>query len=360
MAEKRQRVLSIDLARGLAVFFMIGVHALITFGAPETRDSAFGYVVGFFGSPPAAPVFMALMGISFYYSRNTDMAKGIKRGIKIIALGYGLNILRGVLPVLVAKTILPHAALGIPVAVADCWDAFFEIDILQFAGLSLIIMAIIRRYEVDKYLLLTLAVVIAAVSPLFWGVSIHFPPVDHLLDYLWGNKPSVEPCIGNLVSFPFFPWFSYVLVGMFMGNLLSQSANPAKVIKRAGAVGIVLMLVGSALLYPDVGTHLGDYYHSTGVAVLFITGFVLAWIALCEVVVEHVKMNCVFEVLFYWSKHVNIIYLIQWTLIMWVADLAVGFYQCSILATTGLIIALTIVTHYTAALYLKLKDREYE
>ncbi len=71
MSQDKTRLRAIDLARGLAVFFMILVHVLITYSAPDVEHSLFGEIVGFQGGPPAAPVFMALMGISFYYSKHT-------------------------------------------------------------------------------------------------------------------------------------------------------------------------------------------------------------------------------------------------------------------------------------------------
>jgi hypothetical protein len=40
---------------------------------------------------------------------------------------------------------------------------------------------------------------------MLWGKGADIPVIGHLLDYLWENKPSTEHCIGNLVSFPFFP-----------------------------------------------------------------------------------------------------------------------------------------------------------
>jgi uncharacterized membrane protein len=45
------RILSIDLARGLAVLFMIAVHTLLVFANQEVRDSVFGQIIEFLGGP---------------------------------------------------------------------------------------------------------------------------------------------------------------------------------------------------------------------------------------------------------------------------------------------------------------------
>ena len=351
----QERVFAVDLARGLAVVFMIWVHVLITYSTPEVQHSLFGAVIGFLGSPPAAPVFMTLMGLSFYYSRNNDMISTIKRGFYIIALGYVLNFLRGVLPVFMVKQLAPSAAAGIPAAVADYSAAFLELDILHFAGLALIVMAVLRELRVNKYIFLVLAAIVAVLSPLFWGLATQIPVVDHFLDFLWGNKPSIEPCIGNFVSFPFFPWFAFPLVGMFLGDTLIKSSNIRLSFQYIGISGFVILCVSAIFIASNFSYHINDYYHSRPGFVLFVVGIVLTWLYICQFIVENVKMNWVFAVLFDWSKNTNSIYIIQWVLIMAGADAVMGFYKCSHLMTVVVMIFMMTASHLTNRLYLRYK-----
>lgn len=95
---QNNRLLSIDLARGLAVFFMIAVHTLEVFGNSEVKNSIFGQIVQFLGSTPAAPVFLTLVGFSFIYSKKSGLKPKLWRGFKIFLSGYVLNIMRGVIP----------------------------------------------------------------------------------------------------------------------------------------------------------------------------------------------------------------------------------------------------------------------
>jgi uncharacterized membrane protein len=44
VTNQNNRLLSIDLARGLAVFFMIAVHTLEVFASPEVKNSLFGQI----------------------------------------------------------------------------------------------------------------------------------------------------------------------------------------------------------------------------------------------------------------------------------------------------------------------------
>ena len=354
---QRQRVHSIDLARGLAVLFMIWVHVLITYSSHDVIKSTPGLVVGFLGGPLAAPVFMALMGVSFYYSRNTTFRPSAIRGLKIILLGYILNILRGVLPVFLVSEFLPNMAASIPGAVADYYSAFLELDILQFAGLALIVMAIIRELKPDKYVLLLLAAVVAIVSPMLWGIGSDIPVAGHFLDYLWGDIPSNEMCVGNFVSFPFFPWFSFVLVGMFLGDTFSRSTDLHKSFNDVGMIGFLVLIVSSIIVVPDLGYHLGDYYHCRPAAVAMITGIVLTWLYVCNVIVEKIKMDRFFGLAYYWSRNVTSIYVIQWVIIMVGADAITGFNKCSYSMTAAIMIIMPVASHLINEIFLNLKKR---
>ena len=355
MLPEKTRVYAVDLARGLAVLFMIWIHVLVTNSNSEVQHSIFGMAIGVLGGPLAAPVFMALMGISFYYSRNTDFYTGFIRGLKVILLGYVLNLCRGVLPIFLARLFVPSRAESIPEAVANYGDAFFELDILQFAGLALMVMALIRKLGINKYFLLFFALVISFLSPMLWGLKTSIPVVDHVLDFFWGDKPSAETCIGNLVSFPFFPWFVFVLVGMFVGETMTRSGNLPRTWKIIGMVGFLVLIMSSLVVVPNYEYHLNDYYHPRPGFVIFVIGIILVWLYLCHSATSIIKPNGVFDILFDWSKHVNRIYMIQWVLIMWAADFILGFNQNSFFLTGVTMIIMTVASHFINVLYLRLK-----
>ena len=137
-----ERVRAFDLARGLAIVFMIGVHVLWHWGAPDTWTSPIGQVISFLGGPTAAPVFMFLMGASLAFSSRTSFRSLAVRGLWLLWLGYLLNFLRGVIP----------AYLGLQAGVITQdqiapftlpWLAT-TVDVHHMAGLSLIGIAALR------------------------------------------------------------------------------------------------------------------------------------------------------------------------------------------------------------------------
>jgi uncharacterized membrane protein len=355
----QERVYSVDLARGFAVLFMIMVHTLITYSNNAVMNSLFGNVVDFLGSPPGAPVFMVAMGISCYYSRKNDFMSGIKRGLSIIMLGYVLNFLRGVLPVLLLNIFDPLLTKSIPAEILNMYDAMRTIDILQFAGISLIIMAFIRKYNLNKYILLGTAIIIAIGSQYLWGIKTQNNLLNFILDPFWGNEPSPEECIGNIISFPFFPWFSFVLVGMFFGDTLKNSDNTSVIIKTFGAIGAAAVVVSLIVFIRNHESHiqLNDYYHCKPWYILFALGFTFSWLYVCDLLAKKIKGTVIFNILMYWSKNVTNIYIIQWIVIMWGAFFVFGFNKVGYGMTVFLILVISVLSHLLSQCYLKLKTR---
>jgi len=160
VTNQNNRLLSIDLARGLAVFFMIAVHTLEVFASPEVKNSLFGQIIEFLGGPPAAPVFMTLMGFSFLYSRRSDLKPKLWRGFKIFLSGYILNVLRGVIPFKLSYYFEMDVLNNFPLYKLNEYTLLAIVDILQFAGIAIMIMAIIQGLKINKFIILFSALLI--------------------------------------------------------------------------------------------------------------------------------------------------------------------------------------------------------
>src|SRR5690242_9095304 len=186
----RERVRAFDLARGLAVVFMIGVHVLWHWGAPDTWTTPIGQVISFLGGPSAAPVFMFLMGASLAFSSRTSFSSLAVRGLWLLWLGYLLNFLRGVIPAYLGL----QAGLVTPEQIAPFtlpWLAT-TVDVHHMAGLSLIGLAALRvvtRRPGWIWVALGAAVVLA--GPLLRGLEFGTPLLDAPLTPVLGGAANV-------------------------------------------------------------------------------------------------------------------------------------------------------------------------
>jgi uncharacterized membrane protein len=68
------RQLELDIARALAIVFMVLVHMFELFIEHPFPNTVSTHIIKFLGSPPAAPVFMLLLGVGIAYSKRTSPA----------------------------------------------------------------------------------------------------------------------------------------------------------------------------------------------------------------------------------------------------------------------------------------------
>jgi uncharacterized membrane protein len=344
--KQNNRLLSIDLARGLAVFFMIAVHTLEVFANQEVKNSVFGQIIAFLGGPPAAPVFMTLMGFSFIYSSKSELKPKLFRGFKIFLSGYLLNILRGVIPFSLASYLNMDVVKTFPIEKFNEYTILTTVDILQFAGIALMIMSIIQALNINKYLILVSAFLISMISPFLWGIKIDVPIIDQVLELFWGDQPIEFSFIANKIAFPVFPWLTFPLLGMFLGETVKNSTDTNRIFNYFGLAGIVFVLIGGAISYNNFNYHFNDYYHSRQGAMLFMCGFVMGWLYLTKLVIDNIPTNSFFDLLFQWSKGVTNIYFIQWIIILW-SIAFFGINRSSFTTTILLILIFTGISHFT-------------
>jgi surface polysaccharide O-acyltransferase-like enzyme len=300
------RLRFLDLARGLAIVFMVFQHVQLLFAVGSGEDSALGAAFVLLGTAPAAPVFMVAMGFLFGSSTRTGMRSGVVRGLQLFALGYALNLARFVLPLLVQGDPLVVEVFG-----GTWWGPFFEIDILQLAGLSLIVLGPVRRYVRGPWAVVALAAVVAIVAPLLWGVG----GGNVVLDPLWGP--------GEWVSFPLFPWLAYPLLGLSLAGFAVRATSADRLMRVWALAGAAAVLIGAALVVLVPARSgvfaFGDYYRSGLPVQLLLAGFVLLWLPLLWWLDRRLAWRMAPRYLTSLSRNITAVYLIQWVLIGWLA-----------------------------------------
>ena len=330
----RDRVLAFDLARGLAVVFMILIHVMRHWGDPATWSTPIGTLTSFLGGPPAAPVFMFLMGASVAFSRRSTFRSLAMRGLGLFALAYVFNVFRGALPltlglasgIVTSQEVAPHTPGSL----------LTMVDILQLAGLSLVGIAALRRFVRPGLTWLVVALGVVLAAPVLRGTTVGVPVIDGFLSVLWGSAANVY--------YPVFPWAVFPLVGAVVGARLVQAPDRAALLGHVGLVGAALAAAG-VVLVAGVGPTLSDttYWHLPPALALAILGFVLAWIAVCDQVVRRVPWSRVLDVAFGWSARVEAMYITHWLIVGWGVGI-VGFQKLGlveVLVAMGIVVLLT-------------------
>lgn len=342
---KKQRFEVPDILRGLAILFMIMIHVINMYGNEEATSGWPHLVLDFLAGPPAAPVFMFTMGF-FFILKKPMFSTGIRRGIILIVTGYVLNIVKGFLPVFLAREVLGWDRSLFP----DLYTNYYlilNVEILIFAGIAFILMNIISRISMRPVFFIALACLFMAISPFLWGLGSDIPVIKHLVLPLWGADT-------ELVIFPVFPWIVYPLLGMASAMVFKDQKSPSRLYLLSGLFGVVLMAVGGTLLLIDFERFFHDYGQQAWGAVCAFSGFIFLWgmfiMFINKIMPSFLKMGF----LSFLSKNITTVYIIQWILIGWLI-LCIPLHSVSLFGVCVVFICITIISCILTAIYNKIR-----
>jgi uncharacterized membrane protein len=236
-----------DLLKGVAVLLMMQVHIIELFAINNIYDSDLGKVLLFLGGSPVAPVFAIILG--YFIAASTRSCKQlILRGVKIFCLGMFLNIALNLNLILSVRKGLFQI---------DLLPYIFGVDILQFAGISIIIIAFLKRVFEKNLIILIICIVVSAFAGNF---LLHFIPDNLTLKYIsalfYGS--------GKWSYFPLFPWIAYPLTGIAFYEIKQRyDLRVLSVTKTKIVLGILFLLFGMFTIHyaVSISSDLASYYH---------------------------------------------------------------------------------------------------
>jgi uncharacterized membrane protein len=336
----KPRVFIIDLARGLAVFFMICVHTLWMLGSHQLQtETGFGHWVHLMGQ--GASAFLITMGFSFMVTPDRRLSRAFERGVFILLVAYLMNALKFLVPIYVFGT-MPEAFIAAygwqsPISPGQAAYLLGTGDILQMAGVSLFLIGLARRFVPNKYGILALMLASVGVSALVRGTRVGHPAPDYVLDVLWGTQWNVY--------FPVFPWIAHILAGMFLGSVYLEHDRDERVLMRAvGGLGLVLLVAGWTVSRNDWAYHFNDFFHTGPGGTLYLIGRALCVFYVAARLLALRPLPAWFRAgVNYLSAHVTTLYVVQWTLICWAMGI-VGYQTLGLAQTVALMPVMIVAT----------------
>ena len=328
---------------------MILIHVVHVYAMPGIEQSVFGYIVEFIGGPPAAPAFMMLMGIFFVYSNKGSLRKSVFRGLNILLAAVALNLVRGIIPYFML-TELQGASPVVLGAYFRMEYLIFEVDILTFAGVAYIIMALFYRIAKKPVFWLAAAVLIAIGSPLLWQIEITNKPLQYITNVFWGEE--------YLSTFPLFPWLAFPLVGMAIGRLLKQSSDINKTINKLGLASVFLLASGVLLMLINFDYFYNAYGEMGLGAIIAIIGFVMFWQWLINKLYKAVKTKVKTGILHFLSRNVLEVYFIHWVFCKW-GVVIFGIDSLGYFGIAAMFVSVTTLTMMVTWAYTALKKGIY-
>lgn len=318
-----------DLLKGIAVVLMIQVHITENFAGQEFFNSPAGKISLFFGGVPAAPLFMIVMGYFFAASRKSNKQNFI-RCLYLLLGGFVLNIARSAY-LFVDFSSEDFSTMMLPRILA--------VDIFPLAGLSLMIMVLLKKYFADDWYLYFLTALFAA----FLGEILVTPNLStgieqYLLAFIFGNYATS--------FFPVIPWIAYPLTGaaFYLGRTEIEKYFLNMKPKILFLTAWILIIAVTFSFAFDISSTLGLYYRH-GILFFLWASFFLAGIIWLMNFLPEAK-NIFIDYLRWLGKNVTAVYVVQWLFVGNLAALKIQsnnfdeliFYFFAILISTTVVV----------------------
>lgn len=299
------RQLELDIAKALSIIFMIFLH---TFYVASAFNSSFNPNLNFIlmnllGRPYAAVIFMFCMGVGIVYSRHSQWDVMIKRGVKLYLLGILVNVF---------EFFIPHFVSGALLGKADIFPIFgglllFCIDILAFAGMSFILMGILKKFELSNKKLILIAVVMSILGSLLKGTDFGSPYMNLFFAHFIGSA-------GGFTSFPLFNWFIFPVAGYVWGQYFIRAKDKGKFFKFWPILMIIALayfLISSNIWGGVASQDVHLYYFLNTLDALFCIINCHAVIGMCYWIAKYLP-DSIIKAPTILSSNINMIYIAQW------------------------------------------------
>ena len=310
-----------DYIKTLALFFMVIIHVLeeiSAYGAYEVVPAGFWENLVEFGAGPlAAPAFMGAMGVGIIYSRHSGPAELFRRGVRILILAVGLNLARGVIPTLTVS------AIRGTVDPDRIFYLMFNVDILHFAGLSLMLTALLKKLHVPPLAFIPVAIFMQIIGNLLPPLTEDCPVPLYILGSFFHMSP--------LSAFPLLICYIHIAVGIAFGDILIRQRDLGQ-FYRIVFWGSLSLLAGVLFTLVSMGYNLKNlymlydelYYQQTFLHFVFNTLVIMLELSLFHFMLDRFRPAEGF--VRFCSRNTNSIYLIQWIIIgIWVGFGGSGF-----------------------------------
>ena len=331
----RQR--EFDLARAVIIFCFALIHVTIECSTDEGLCSGIPYLFDtVIGGPFSAPMYMFVMGVGMCYTRKNSPMEHFVRGAKILAVGYILNICRFLIPYSIGYAITGDYGYYIEPLLYKVLGN----DILIFAGLAMMIMALFVKLKLSNIVMLIIATVMCGFGTLLNGVDVGTPLGNIFLGYLIGT----EDAAGMVLSdFPILNWLMFPICGYAFASVLKRVKDKNLFYLTFSLPALIIAIVyftfGIYFERGMFGEGQNCYYH-------MIFSDVLA--SLCLTVgmvgVYHFIVKIIPKKLFYiaWSISENItpIYFTHWVLVSFVVNLWMYVIRGTTILTSWQIVGL--------------------
>lgn len=284
-AEKKQRIIFIDLLRAFAVLQMVQGHTVDVLLANEFRNyDSISFSIWHFMRGMTAPIFMFTSGTVFTYlfrlvdepfEKNPRVLKGFKRFLLLITIGYLLRF----------PTINP---LNFQFITETQLNIFYTVDVLHLIGFGLLFIMIFSFISEkigigDSIIFIIAAMIFILPTPFLNKINLLMFLPKPIANYFYQGAGSL---------FPLFPWAGYMLLGAIFGSKLAKNPTIFRTTSfslRTIITGIIilgLVFIYNFISYSNFNIRFDSYNYQT---IIFRIGFVLTLTGIVSLISQSIQ-----------------------------------------------------------------------
>lgn len=236
------RLAALDLARCLAMFLMVQGHVVFQITDPETLNpSGTVHLIWSFIRGLTAPVFLLVSGAVQVFANKRDEITGrvkpkhitrrVITALMLIGMGHLL-------------TFPAHRLFHLPFIDSLSWLKYFQVNILQLIGVSILLLLfifiLIKSDKLFFYVTLSIGLLIFFLTPLVRAIDMYNYLPDFIAAYFSKKHGSI---------FTIFPFTGFLFIGAAFGTLIKFRQPELRlnfILKFSLIAGIII----SALSYP--------------------------------------------------------------------------------------------------------------
>jgi len=353
------RQIELDIGKAIVIFYFPFVHCIIECCTDEQLTTGLPYVLDtVLGGPLGAPMFMFCMGATVHFAHSNTPGDLAKRAVKLLIAGELLNICRYLIPDLIGWAITGDAEMYLEPLPFE----LFGDDILQFAGLAFLCIALMKKLKTPKWLMFMIALVLSVGSTLLGDVDLGNDALNIAGGWFFGTFNAQDQIES---AFPLLNWLIIPICGFIFGDVIRSVKDKKRFYLCFSPALLVFSVVyfffGIRNMIGMFGEGENCYYHLSTpdafvclAATLGLLGFFAA--------IAHILPQSIRRCFTYVSGNITEVYFIHWVLVRMIVN--VGVYAVAgtllipmwvaLLISLGIFVLMFLITD----LYRKLRVNE--
>lgn len=296
----------IDLIKAFSIIMMIITHCIEELFAYEGHLPS-EIIVDVLNRTIGASAFMICMGIGIAYAKTKNPKAYIQRGISLLIIGQVLNLFRYAIPYGI-----DYLVSGEEVS-RKMTFLVFSSDIMQFAGLTFIVLALLAYLHLPELMVFAVSVVLNILGML---LSLKVDTGIYVLDQFTGLFVFTT----SESYFPFFNWFIYPAFGLLFGSVLKKVADKKKfylhLLIPTGILTAIYYVVSLCVDQPFlVSLKDAKNFYSVGIFDAVMQLMAVVFLLSLAFFVTTVMPERAEKAVCFVSGNINRFYCVQWTLI---------------------------------------------